>query len=308
MGTFVGLILDLFVTALSLFMLARYASSHHKKEVKPNTSVNSTDKKQQNRNNWTLPIIIAIIIAIKTVIGGIFFFVIVWLMLLNPKPYSKTWPAPSNIDKKIAKRIYTWLLLSSCITVPIFAILVLNLSRRPSINERVLSALIPVLVHMVLLLGFNSKSPFVYRHTQQAIFLVALRAGMAALAVNIGSDPEDGLGLFIIGNGSLWLFSTLWGRNQIFHGKCWWMERKGETIVAKVRGNSESEMADLASESKRTQNLSPKEHIYLSDKSLISQQKSQAKEHALAAFRLGNEKIRKQAVDILNELGEVEMF
>jgi len=257
---------------------------------------------------WILPIIIAIIISIKTVIGGIFFFVIVWFMQLNPKPYSKTWPAPSDIDKKTAKRLYTWLLLSPFITVPIFVIMVLNLSRRPSINERVLSAVIPVLVHIVLLLGLNSKSPFVYRHTQQAIFLVALRTGMAALAVNIDSYPEDGLGLFIIGNGSLWLLSTIWGRNQIFRGKCWWMERKGETIITKVRDDSESEMADLASEFKHTQELSPKEHIHLSDLSLLRQDKYQAKEHALAAFQLGNEETKKQAVEILEELGEVEMF
>jgi len=257
---------------------------------------------------WVLPIILAIILAFKSIAAGLFFLAIIWLMRLNPTPHLKTWPAPNETDKKTAKRIYTWLLLSPFITVPIFAYSVLNLSHRSSIDERVLFALFPLIFHMVLLFGLNSKSPFVYRHTQQAIFLIALRAGMAALAVNIASDPEDGLWLFLLGNGTLWLFSTIWGRNQIFRSKCWWMERKGETIVAKARGDSESEMADLASEFKQTQNLSPKEYIYLSDKSLLSQQKSQAKEHALAAFRLGDEEIKKQAVDILNELGEVEMF
>lgn len=257
---------------------------------------------------WILSIIIAIIIAFKSIAGGLFFLAIVWLMQINPHPYSKTWPAPSDKDKKNAKRIYTWLLLSSFITVPIFAYSVLNLSYRSSINERVLSALIPLIFHTVLLFGFNSNSPFVIRHSQQAIFLVALRTGMAALAINIGSDPEDGLGLFIIGNGSLWLFSTIWGRNQISRGKCWWMEKKGETIVTKVRGDLKSEMADLTSEFKQTQELSPKEHIHLSDLSLLRQNKSQAKEHALAAFWLGGEDTKKQAVEILDELGEVEMF
>lgn len=257
---------------------------------------------------WILPIIIALLLATQTIAGGIFFFTIVWLMQLDPRPYSKTVLAPGEANKKSAKWIYTWLLLSPLITVPFFLIMVAIFYDSSSNEKLVLAALIPSAFHAILLFGLGSKSHFVYRHTQQAILLVALRAGMAALAVNIGSYPEDGLGLFIIGNGSLWLFSTIWGRNQISRDKCWWMERKGETIVAKVRDDSKSEMADIASEFNRTQDLSPKEHIHLSDLSLLNQNKYLAKEHAIAAFRFGGEEIKKQAVEILDELGEVEMF
>lgn len=308
MNGFVGLIVGLVVTALVLFMIARYASLHNKKEVNATSSVNLADKNRQKRQNWILPIILAIIIAIKTVVGGVFFLVIVWLMRLDPKSYSKTSPYPSDADKKTAKRIYTWLLLSPFITVPVFLIMVAIFYDSSSTEEMVLTALAPLLFHTVLLFGLRSKSFIVFRHTQQAIFLTALRAGMAALAVNIGSYPEDGLGLFLLGNGSLWLFGFIWGRRQVVRGECWWSKQKGETIALKVEADVEYEMTELASELKRTQNLSPQDHIKLSDLYLVRQRKGQAKEHAFAAFRLGNEKIKKQAIEILDELGEVETF
>lgn len=295
MNSFFGLIVGLVIIVLTLFMIARYASSH--------------DKKHQKRQNWILPIILAIIIAIKTVVGGVFFLVIVWLMRLDPKSYSKTSPYPSDADKKTAKRIYTWLLLSPFITVPVFLIMVAIFYDSSSTEEMVLAALAPLLFHTVLLFGLRSKSFFVFRHTQQAIFLMALRAGVAALAVNIGLYPEDGLGLFLLGNGSLWLFGSIWGRRQVVRGECWWMKRKGEIVVSKERADLEAEMTDLASEAMETRKLSPEAHLENS-KSLmhIHIRKSRAKEHALAAFRSGNREIKKQAFEILNELGEVETF
>lgn len=242
---------------------------------------------------WILPIIIALIIAIKTVAGALFFVAIVWFMRLDPKPFSKSLPVPSDADKKTAKRIYTWLLLSPFITVPIFVISVLNLSYRSSINEKVLTALIPLVFHTILLLGLSSKSTFVYRHTQQAIFLIALRTGMAALAVNIGASPEDGLGLFLLGNGSLWLFGSIWGRNQVSRGECWWAKRKGEVIVHTTE---------------QIERLSPQENIEHSTQFMSKFQDDAAVRHALTAFRFGDSEIKKRAVDILDELGEVEMF
>ena len=242
---------------------------------------------------WILPIILAAIIAIKTIAGGLFFLAVLWLMRLNPKLYHKTIPFPSDADKKIAKRIYTWLLLSPFITVPVFVISALNLSYQSSINERVLCALIPLIFHIVLLFGFDSKSSFVFRHTQQAILLVALRAGMAALAVNIGSSPGDGLGLFILGNGSLWLFGSLWGRNQVIRGECWWAKRKGEIILHTIE---------------QLEMLSPQENIQHSKQLMQKSRNDAAANHALIAFRFGDSEIRNQAVDILDKLGEVEMF
>jgi len=292
MSSFVAFILVLVVTALVLFALARYTSSRTKKGNEP-VSVDSTITKHLKRKNWILPIIIALIIAIKTVAGGLFFIAIVWLMRLDPKPYSKSLPLPSDADKKTAKRIYTWLLLSPFITVPVFLFSVAVLYNSSSTNELVLTALIPLIFHTILFLGFNSKSSFVYRHTQQAIFLVALRTGMAALAVNIGSYPEDGLGVFLLGNGFLWLFGTLWGRNQVVRGECWWAKRKGEAIIRTAE---------------QLEKLSPQENIEHSTQLMSKNQDDAAVRHALIAFRFGDPVIKKQAVEILDELGEVEMF
>jgi len=241
---------------------------------------------------WILPIIIAIVIAFKTIPGGIFFLTIVWLMRRDPKEYTKSIPAPSDKDKKSAKRIYNWLLLSPFITVPVFLILVGIFYGRSLSSELILAALIPAIIHAVLLFGFDSKSAFVFRHTQQAILLVALRAGMAALAVNIGRYPEDGLWLFLLGNGSLWLFGSLWGRNQANRGDCWWIKKRGEIIVRSLE---------------QLGKLSPEENLKHS-RGFMDSDEGIAAKHALMAFRHGNPSIKKQAVAILDELGEVEMF
>jgi len=241
---------------------------------------------------WILPIIIAIVIAFYTIPGGIFFLAIVLLMRRDPRGYTKFIPVPSDKDRKAAKGIYTWLLFSPFITVPFFLILVGALYGGQQSNELVLAALIPSSIHAVLYSGLNSKSAFVFRHTQQAVLLVALRAGMAALAVNIGRYPEDGLWLFLLGNGSLWLFGSLWGRNQANRGDCWWIKRRGETIVLSLE---------------KLGKLSPEENLKHSQGLMDSDQEIAAK-HALMAFRLGNPSIKKQAVAILDEMGEVEMF
>jgi len=242
---------------------------------------------------WILPFIIALIISYFTVAGGLFFFAIVGLMQLEPKPYSKIISFPTDGEIKSAKRLYTWLLVSPFITVPVFLISIAIQYGSSSTDEMVLTALIPLLFHSILLLGLKSKNPFVFRHTQQAIFLVALRAGMAALAINIGSYPEDGLGLFILGNGSLWLFGSLWGRNQVTRGECWWAKQKGETILHTIE---------------QLEMLSPQENIKHSKQLMQKSQDDAAVKHALIAFRFGDPETRKQAVDILDELGELEMF
>jgi hypothetical protein len=244
---------------------------------------------------WVLLIIVALLIASRTLAGALFFIAIAWLVRLDPKPHAKTYPVPSDTDKKNVKRVYNWLFLSPFITLPIFIISIDKVSHslRPSINERVLAVLIPLIVHTFLLLGLRPKRFYVFRHTQQALFLIALRAGMASLAMNIGTYPGDGLVLFLLGNGSLWLFGTIWGRNQVFRSECWWMRRKGETIVCTIE---------------QMERLSPIENIKHSKQLMDNFQEDDAVKHALMAFRYGDPKIKEQSVDILIELGEVELF
>jgi hypothetical protein len=238
---------------------------------------------------WIVPIVVALILAIWTIWGALFFLAVMWLMRQNPGTDSNF--KVSENEKNTAKRVYTWLFWSPLLTVPVFIVAVVN-AYDSSTNMRVLAALVPLIFHIPLLAGLTSKNVFVYRHTQQGILLMALRASVAALAVSISRYPEDSLWLFLLGNGGLWLFSSIWGWNQINRGECWLMRRKGEMseILAGV------------------ENLAPLVHLEKSREFIQSFKKEEAKTHALAAFRKGSRDIRLQALWVLEVLEEVEKF
>jgi len=259
-----------------VFILLKPKSS--KPKVKQDIPAANT---KPNRMSWLLYFGIALILAIWTVWGGLFFLLVVWLLRMNPVSDS-SYTLDEN-QKKTAKRVYAWLFWSSIITVPTFIVAFNNLSwNYSSTNERVFAALVPLIFHAFLLLGLTSKSPFVYRHTQQGILLMAIRASVASLATSIGRHPDDGMWLFVLGNGALWLFGTLWGRNQVIRNRCWWMERKKETIILP--------------ETKPT------------DRPVTDKDDNSATRRALHIFRTGTVEERKQAVLILSQLGEVEKF
>jgi hypothetical protein len=239
---------------------------------------------------WMVPFILALLLAIWTIWGALFFFAVAWLMRQNPGPDVSS--TVGENEKKTARRIYAWLFWSSFLTVPMFIISII-IAYDSSVNARVLAALTPVVLHTPLLFGLASKSRFVYRHTQQGILLIALRAGLASLAVSAGSDPEDGWSLFLLGNGALWLFGSIWGWNQIHRSDCWLMRRKRERM-------------DVAID--KAGNLAPHIHLEKSREFLQSFKKAEAKDHALAAFRKGDREIRAQAVWLLEVLEEVEKF
>lgn len=227
---------------------------------------------------WILYFSIALIIALWTPWGALFFLTVVWLLKQDPKPHLKEIPLPVEAEKRTARRLYTWLMLSSFLTVPVFALTLFNLSSDSPTNARVLAALIPLIFHAPLLLGLSSKSTFVFRHTQQAIYLMALRAAVASLAVSITFNPWSGIWLFVWGNGALWLFGSIWGRNQIWRGECWFMKRKGQKVIS-----TEAPQVDQEDVLK-------------------------AKDEALQIFRTGNPESKKGAVEVLSRLGEVETF
>jgi len=248
------------------------------------------------RMGWLLYFGIAFIIAIWTALGALFFLAVVWVLRLNPG--SDVSFVLGKNDKKTAQRVYTWLFFSSFITVPIFIGAAANASYNSTINERVLAALMPLIIHAPLLLGLTSKSAFVYRHTQQGILLIALRAGMASLAaINVEDHIENTLLLFVFGNGALWLIGSIVGWSQVSSGKCWFMERKGEAIIS-----SES--------TKPEKSKTPVIDKELDDmlKHLDAKGKLAAKQKALHAFQTGTPASKKRAVEILSKLGEVETF
>jgi hypothetical protein len=158
----------------------------------------------------------------------------------------------------------------------------------------VFAALIPLIFYIPLLFGLSSKSTFVFRHTQQAILLVSIRAGLASLSVSIISDPFGGILLFLFGNGILWLVGSLWGWNQIRNNDCWLLKRKGHKFVS-----TEAARANV-----------PEMNLELEAvlKSLGAKDVLSAKSQALQSFRSGNPEVRKRAVEVLSILGEVETF
>ena len=244
--------------------------------------------------SWLLPIGIAFLIAIWTVFGALFFLAAVWVLRLNPGT-DVSFTLDRN-DQKTAQRVYTWLFFSPFITVPIFIGAVVNASYNATINERVLTALIPLIIHAPLLLGLTSKSGFVYRHTQQGILFIAVRAGMASLAaINVEDHIDYALLLFFFGNGALWLIGNIVGGSQVSNRKCWFMERKGEKII--LPGLVASENIDHPIMDKELTSML---------ESLNADSIKAAKEKALHAFQTGTPTIKKRAVAVLTKLGEVE--
>ena len=236
---------------------------------------------------------ISLVIAIWTIWGALFFLAVIWLLRQNPEPDASF--TLSNSERKTAKIVYGWLLFSPLLTVPVFIVSIIYVSYgESSATVRGVEALIPLIFHLPLLSGLTSKSAFVYRHTQQGILLIALRAGMAMIASSISSYSEIGFWLFLLGNGSLWLFGSTWGWNQVSRAECWWMEQKGEKLI-----RSESTQVD-----------SPQMDEELEDllKSLDAKDKITAKTKALRAFRSGTPETKKRAVEVLSKLGEVEQF
>ena len=135
---------------------------------------------------------ISLVIALWTIWGALFFLAVVWIMRQNPGTDS-SFRITEN-EKRSARAIYVWLLLSPVLILPVFVVLLLNVDfPEADTNTRALISLIPLIFHFLLVPGLTSKSAFEYRHTQQAILLIALRAGVATLAISVEPYPMDGI-------------------------------------------------------------------------------------------------------------------
>jgi len=265
-----------------------------------NESTRNSRQPKRDWESWIPYVAISLLIAFFTVWGALFFLSMVWILRMNPKPYQREIPYPSKAESKSAIGTYTWLFLSPFLTVPTMIVATLNLDGHSSINQRVFAALIPLIFHLPILFKLDTKNAFVYRHTQQALLLVALRAGMASLAFSIGRHGEEAW-LFLLGNGALWLFGTTWARNQAIRGKCWIMKRKGETFLVQ---EDKTQTVEVDQDTKHT----PEKYIEYGRWYLKNSQNETAKEYTLKAFQQGKPDIKRQAVAILSQLGEVEKF
>ena len=269
--------------------------------LKPNPDESKNTAKIPSKNqtwqSWLIPAVVALLLAIWTILGALFFLAVVWVLRMNPG--SDISFTLKNNEKNAAQLIYLWLLLSPIVTIPILLIAVFNLSYNSATpNEKILAALLPLIVHIPLLFGLNSKSGFVYRHTQQGLLLIALRAGMASLAaINVEAHDDYALSLFLLGNGALWFFGSIAGWSQISQGKCWFMDRKGEKII----------LPEAVQPAKPNDSVLDKE-LNSMVKSLDPKGLSTAKQEALSAFQNGTPEIKKRAIVVLSQLGEVEKF
>jgi hypothetical protein len=256
----------------------------------------TTPSAKPKRMGWLLYFGIAFLIAFWSALGALFFLAVVWVLRL--KPGTTATFTLSKDDQKTARRVYTWLFLSPFITVPIFLGMTINLSYSASNNEYVLAALVPLFAHIFLLLGLTSRSAFVFRHTQQGLLLLALRAGLASLAaMNVENHPGYAMLLFFFGNGGIWLIGSTAGWNQTASGKCWLMERKGEQIL--LPASTQPEKGKTSLEDKELETML---------KSLDAPGTTTARQKALHAFRQGTPEIKKRAIAVLSQLGEVEKF
>lgn len=263
------------------------------KKDSPGITVISRRSQAKGWQSWIGFIGLSLVIAMWTLWGAVLFLSVVWLLRQNPEPDASF--TLSDSDKKTAKIVYGWLLFSPVLTVPVFIVSIIYLSYgASSVTDRGLEALIPLIFHLPLLWGLTSKNTFVYRHTQQGILLIALRAGMAMITSSISSYSEIGFWLFLLGNGSLWLFGSTWGWNQVSRGECWWMQQKGEKLITTESTDADSPLID--------------EELEDLLKSLNAKDELTVKTKALHAFRSGRHETKKRAVELLSKLGEVETF
>ena len=297
--TFLGIamlcVLGIVIAASIALVTLLLKSARRKQKL---TQVPSLDKVSSTPafkkwQGWLLPIGISLILCIWSVVYALFFLFIVWIMRLDPTPNPKEIPFPSDKDRKRAKGTYTWLLVSPFLNVLIFVFAAMNLSSSSSANERVVATLIPLIFHLPVLSKLDSKSPFVFRHTQQAVFLLALRTSTAALALSLNKNPDDGIWLFFVANGLLWLIGSLWGRGQAHRGTGWWIKRKGQQVL---EPNDIPITKPIVNEGLDAMLKS------------LNAEGNNARQIALNAFRTGTPEARKKAVLVLTELGEVENF
>ena len=228
-------------------------------------------------------------------------------------------------EKKAVRRVYWWLLLSPFITVPCFAFQLFDLGSRSSVGERVWAVVVPLIFHTpLLLMSFGTGNRFVRRHMQQALLLIALRAGLAAISLNLGRHPGNGLWLFFLGNGSLWLFGSLGGFGQVKRGDCWLMRRKGEggelprpwavpadaaAPTAPVPTDAPTRAApSLAVHSLPEASADPNVAFEKGLSLLHTDKQAEAADCFLTAFRTGPPDLRHRALAELEKLGEVETF
>ena len=244
----------------------------------------------QKKKNWIWPIVIAVILAIWNFSFALFYLLIVWILRLDPK--TNLSHLVTDKEKKICERNYKWLRNSSFITLSIFFIL-LFVDIQPAV-----AAMIPFVFHIPLIRRLKTENLFVFRHTQQSLLLLIARAGTATIIFSLFSLDSSAFWIFVLVNGSLWLFGTNWEIKQVLHNDCWLMQQREEAVAIRDAQPVEETLDGLVIDKELKDSL----------KTLDKKGSRATKQKSLDAFRTGTPEARKRAVLVLSELGEVEKF
>ena len=245
-----------------------------------------TRSAKKGSQNWLLPIIVALMVAFWNSSLAIVYLIGIWVLRLNPN--KELSHIVTDEERKACEKNYKWLRNSSFFTIPVFLV-AFFFDAHPLI-----AVFLTFLFHIQLIGRLQTENLYVYRHTQQALFLLLLRAG-TAIAI-FSYFYFDGFWLFVIVNGSLWLIGTNWEIVQVKRNDCWLMRRRGEEILVPQIPVGVDQPVEL---DKATTDML---------KSVTSREKKAEIKSSLTTFRAGTHLERKKAVLILAELGEVEKF
>lgn len=201
--------------------------------------------------------------------------------------------------------VYNWLFWSMIVLVPWTLIRLQTLPRygrrAASVGDWLLAVLLPALPHLILLLQLRSPYRYVRRHTQQALGLV----GCSLLVMVFVALTRGGInciwgGLFL----GIWTLPVIWGRPQVRRGDCWLMRVKGEGNELPRPWAERPAAAIPAIDGLRDP------HLVMGRAQVLrsTDQQERAVSYLLHLFRHTTGDLRQQALDALDQMGEVETF
>jgi hypothetical protein len=156
----------------------------------------------------------------------------------------------------------------------------------------------PGLVQVVLLIPLWSRNLYVRRHGQQAFSLAV--AGVLSTVLIVGLSRGALVGLWVVVNGGLWIFGTVWGLRQVKRGDCWLMRRRGE-----ISGLPRPWAAPKVAEPTPT---APGPALAPGALPAGQDERAATVEALRLAFRTGSPEERQRAIEALKALGEIEEF
>jgi hypothetical protein len=190
-----------------------------------------------------------------------------------------------------ARRVYWWLLLVPVFAVPFWWLII---PYNPNFGEILGPSLFALVFYLPILIWATSDNPFIQVHARQGLILLALRF-LSPLLIFLVFGWDAMLPLFIVVNGSLWLFGSMFGLAQVGNGTSFLPFDRSKIVADPISDQT------------------PHAEILISSldearASLIAGERSLSIKQALAVFRNDDAASKESAMKFLAELGEVEEF